>query len=142
MLGRKDFTPDEIQAASAAVDATLTGWTGLADAVRTSGDSAALASLEALEPTYFNDALLALDRRFVHRVRMVAGKKGTPVNEVELLSDSIRDNGAVFRGNTVIAYEPASAVLQLKPGDRVALTAVQFAELARGFLAEIGTKFC
>jgi hypothetical protein len=142
MLGRKNFTPDELQAAHADVDGQLTAWRGLADVVPSSGDGAARAALEALEPAYFNAALLALDRRFVHRVRMVAGKKGTPVNEVELISDSIRDNDNLFRGNTVISYDPASAVLQLKPGDRIALTADQFAELARAFLDEIGTKFC
>src|SRR5947209_13373797 len=81
MLGRKEFTADERGAAKAAVAQTL-------DAFAAAGSPA------ALEHVYFNNALLALDRRFVHRVRMVTGKHCTPLNEAELLVAALMDNEA------------------------------------------------
>jgi hypothetical protein len=35
---------------------------------------------------------LVLDRYFVHRLRVVAGKDGNPLNEIELLTDSLMNN--------------------------------------------------
>ena len=58
MLGRKDFTREETDAAKASVAHQLSTFRKL----RNPGE---------LEPVFFNAALLALDRRFVHRVRMV-----------------------------------------------------------------------
>jgi hypothetical protein len=46
-----------------------------------------------------NNMTLVLDRYFVHRLRVVTGKDGNPLNEVELLSDSIMNNDGVLRGN-------------------------------------------
>lgn len=42
------------------------------------GDAEAAAALAALEAPLFNSLTLALDRFFVHRVRMVSGKDGNP----------------------------------------------------------------
>jgi len=137
MLGRKTFTQDERDSARADVDRQLAAYRAMAAAANGSAEPA----LGALEPLYFNTALLALDRRFVHRVRLVAGKDGTPVNEVELLADALMNNDGVFRGNTVIKYTPAESVLGLEEGDAIALSADQFAQLADAFLAEIGQKF-
>ena len=134
MLGRKTFTQDERDSASADVDRQLAAY-------RSAANGSADSALGELEPVYFNAALLALDRRFVHRVRLVAGKDGTPVNEVELLTDALMNNDGVFRGNTVIKYKPGESVLGLDEGDRIALSADQFAQLAEAFLAEIDQKF-
>jgi hypothetical protein len=41
-------------------------------------------TLEAFETLLFNNMILVLDRNFVHRLRMVIGKDGNPLNEVEL----------------------------------------------------------
>jgi hypothetical protein len=94
-----------------------------------------------LEPVFFNAAVLALDRRFVHRVRMVTGKDGTPLNELELIADSLMNNGAVLRDNSVIKYVPENSVLELKVGDRIALTADQFERLAAAVFAELAEKY-
>ena len=109
--------------------------------VRTSGDAEAQAALEAFEPALLNSLVLDLDRRFVHRVRMVTGTDGNPLNEVELLVESLMNNDGVLRGNTVVKYVPEESVTQLKPGDRVVLTRAQFERLAKAFLAEIEARF-
>jgi hypothetical protein len=49
---------------------------------------------DALERQATTTGLLAPDRRFVHRVRPVAGKEANPLNEVELLVESVLDHGA------------------------------------------------
>ena len=35
---------------------------------------------------------LVLDRYFIHRLRMVTGSDGNPLDELELLSDSLMNN--------------------------------------------------
>ena len=128
MLGRKDFTADERGAAKAAVAQTL-------DAFAAAGSPA------ALEHVFFNNALLALDRRFVHRVRMVTGKDCTPLNEAELLVASLMDNDGALTLNTVLKYDAGQSVLGLEPGDPIRLTAPQFERLATAMLDELDQKF-
>ena len=55
------------------------------------------------EPLLFNNMTLVLDRYFVHRLLMVTGKDGNPLNEVELMSDSLMKNDGVLRGSNVIS---------------------------------------
>jgi hypothetical protein len=138
MLGRKDFTQDELDHARAAVDEGLAAYRRLAASVDGGG---ARAALDQLEPRFFNDLVLALDRRFVHRLRMVTGKDGTPLNELELLTESLLNNDGVLRTNNVIAYTPEESVLKLAPGDPIALSADGFERLAHGVLAELDAKF-
>ncbi len=75
--------------------------------------------------------MLVLDRHFVHRLRMVTGKDGDALNEVELLAHSLIHNDAVLRGNDVIRYAAEESVLQLGIGDQIRLSAAQFEELGR-----------
>jgi hypothetical protein len=103
--------------------------------------SLTLGSPAALETVFFNDALLARDRRFVHRVRLVSGKDGTPVTEVELLAASLMDHDGKLQLNNVIKYTPEKSVLGLQAGDPIALTADQFERLAAAFFAELEAKF-
>ena len=76
--------------------------------MRASGDADAQAALEAFEPALLNSLVLDLDRRFVHRFRMVAGKDGNPLNEVELIVEPLMNNDGVLRGNKVVKYVPRS----------------------------------
>ncbi len=77
--------------------------------------------LEALEPVVFDNMVLALDRYFVHRLRMITGKDGNPVNEVELLTESRMNNVGALRVGNVVKYKPAESVLGLTAGDRIQL---------------------
>jgi hypothetical protein len=140
MLGRKDYTPEELDHATTAVDRQIAAYKKLVKAIDTSEPKVASA-LEDFEPLLFNSLTLALDRYFVHRVRMVTGKDGNPLNEVELLVESLMNNGGVLRGNNVIKLVPEQSVLKLNIGDRIRLSAAQFERLSKAFLAEIRSKF-
>ena len=86
--------------------------------------------------------VLALDRYFVHRVRAVSGKDGNPLNEVELIVESLMTGGGVLRGMNVIKYVPGESVLGLEIGDRTSASrAQQFERLSEAFLAEIERRF-
>lgn len=137
MLGRKTYTREEIDTAKATVDSQVRAYRKLAKTV----DAEAKAALEAFEPLFFNNMVLVLDRHFVHRVRMVTGKDANPLNEVELLTESLLGGGGVLRGNNVIKWVPDQTVLKLDVGDRIALTAKQFDELAKAFFAELEARF-
>jgi hypothetical protein len=141
MLGRKDFSPQELAAARTAVDEQLRAYRALADAVAKVDDPAATAALEALEPVLFTGLTVALDRYFVHRIRAVSGKDGNPLNEVELIVESVLAGDGVLRGSTVIKLRPERTVLRLAPGDRIRITADAFERLADAFLEELGNRF-
>jgi hypothetical protein len=142
MLGRKDYTPEELDAATTAVGETLAAYRTLVDAVgRATDDPEVTAALGAFEPHLFNELALALDRRFVHRLRVTTGKDGTPLNELELMTESLMNNDGVLRGNKVIKLVPAETVLRIEPGEPIALSAAQFERLSDAVLAEIRAKF-
>jgi hypothetical protein len=142
MLGRKDYTREELDHASRAVREPLAAYRKLLRALNGGGsDPQVTAALEALEPLLFNNMTLVLDRYFVHRLRMVTGKDGNPINELELLADSLMNNGGELRGNNVIKYEPTDSVLKLEPGDPIRIDAAQFERLSKAVLAELDSKF-
>jgi hypothetical protein len=55
---------------------------------------------------FFTNMVLALDRPFVHRFRMVAGKDGNPRNDVEMIFDSVMNNDGVLQDINAIKYLP------------------------------------
>ena len=117
MLGRNSYTREELDNARTALDRQLAAYRALADTP----------ALSDFEPLFFNNMTLVLDRLFVHRIRSVSGKDGNPLNEVELLTESLMSNDGVLRtGNTVsdvstggtpglradeLAYDPAGGLL-------------------------------
>jgi hypothetical protein len=142
MLGRKTYTPEELDHAETAIDGQLAAYRNLRAAI--DGGTAApevAAALDAFEPLFFNNMTLVLDRYFVHRLRAVAGKDGNPLNEVELLADSLMHNDGVLRANNVIKLAPEWSVLKLGVGDRIRLGAAQFERLSSAFLAEVRSRF-
>ena len=138
---KKDYTKEELDHAKKAVDQQLSAYKKLAKAVDASSDAKVTAALEALEPVLFTNMVLVLDRYFVHRIRPVTGKDGNPLNEVELLAESIMDNDRVMRGNKVIKLVPAESVMKLEFGDRIEFTAAEFDRLAKAFFAELEARF-
>src|SRR5205809_6580843 len=103
MLGRKTYTQEELDHARTAVDEQVAASTELVAALDgATSDPRVASALEAFEPRLFNNMTLVVDRYFVHRLRVVTGKDGNPLNEVELLSDSLMNNDGVLRGNNVV----------------------------------------
>lgn len=142
MLGRKDYTQAELDHAKDEVKRQLSAYRKLVRALDGAGaDPKITSALETFEPLLFNNMTLVLDRYFVHRLRSVTGKDGNPLNEVELLSDSLMNNGGELRGNNVIKYVPGDSVLKLEVGERIRLNAAQFERLSKAFFAEIENKF-
>ena len=142
MLGRKDYTREELDHAAGAINQQLAAYRKLVKALDGAGDDPKVAAaLERFEPLLFNNMTLVLDRYFVHRLRMTTGKDGNPINEVELLAESLMNNGGELRGNNVIKYKPEESVLQLEPGDSIRISASDFERLSKAFLAELDSKF-
>jgi hypothetical protein len=140
MLGRKTYTPEELDNATTAIDRQLAAYKKLVKVIDTS-DPKVAAALADFEPLVFNNLTLALDRPFVHRLRVVTGKDGNPLNEVELLVESLINNDGVLRGNNVIKLVPDQSVLKLGIGEPIRLSAAEFERLSKAFLADIRTKF-
>src|SRR3954454_270216 len=136
MLGRKSYTPEELDRATTAIDRQVAAYKKLVKAIDTS-DPKVASAVEDFEPLFFNNLTLALDRPFVHRLRAVSGKDGNPLNEVELLVESLMNNDGVLRGNNVIKLVPDQSVLMLDLGDRIRLSADEFERLAGAFLGEL-----
>jgi hypothetical protein len=142
MLGRKNYTQEELDQARSAVDQLLAAYRTLVEAIDgATQDTKVRSALDAFEPLFLNNLTLALDRYFVHRIRVVTGKDGNPLNEVELISDSLMNNDGVLRGNNVIKLVPDQSVVKLEIGDRIRLSAAQFERLSTAFLAEIEARF-
>jgi hypothetical protein len=141
MLGRNSYTPEELDHAKTAIGQQLRAYKKLVQAIDGTSDGAAKAALDEFEPLFLANLTLALDRYFVHRVRAVSGKDGNPLNEVELVTESVMDNDSVLRGNNVIKLDPQRSVLKLELGDRISLSREQFERLSKAFLAELEAKF-
>ncbi|HTO50977.1 MAG TPA: hypothetical protein VML91_25295 [Burkholderiales bacterium] len=115
------------------VAAAKGGTAGSASPVRT--------AIDALEPLYFGNLLIALDAHFVHRLRAAEGKDGNPLNEVRMLCASMMTNNGVLSADKTINYTPAKAVLKIEVGQPIRFTARGFALLSEAFLAEIERKY-
>jgi hypothetical protein len=142
MLGRKDYTREELAQGKKAVRQQLAAYKKLVKAIDGGATDPTVAeALNEFEPLLFNNMTLVLDRYFVHRLRTSTGKNGNPVNEVELLADSLMNNGGKLRGNNVIKYKPEESVLKLELGDPIEISAPQFERLSKAFLAELEARF-
>jgi hypothetical protein len=142
MLGRKDYTREELEHARGAVNQQLAAYRKLVEALDGAGDDPNIATaLGTFEPLLFENMTLVLDRYFVHRLRSVTGKDGNPLNEVELLADSLMNNGGELRGNNVIRYKRDESVLKLDVGQPIRVDATEFERLSQAFFDDLETKF-
>jgi hypothetical protein len=78
---------------------------------------------------------------FVYRLRMVTGKDGNPLNEVELVCDSLINNGGILLDRTVIKYIPELSVVKVKVGDKICLSEGDFARLTAALFEVLERKF-
>jgi len=140
MLGRKTYTQAEYDHAKEAVDQQLAAYKKLVKAAGATSDPKVSAALEGFEPLFLNNMTMVLDRYFVHRIRPVTGKDGNPLNEVELMTESLLADG-VFRANKVIKLDPDESVAKIKFGDKIAMNVAQFERLAQAFFAELEARF-
>jgi hypothetical protein len=98
-------------------------------------------ALEAFEPVFFNNLMLALDSYFVHRSRTIESKDGNPLNEVRVLCTSLMSNDGVVAADKSIKLKPASSVLKHEIGDEIKLSEQDFVQMSDAFFAEIESKF-
>jgi hypothetical protein len=104
MLGRTSFTRDEVDNARRGMEEQLAAYRALTAAIAATPDDDGVATaLAAFETRFATDLLPVLDRPFVHRVRMVTGKDTNPLNDVDLLADSLMTNDGVLVASTVHA---------------------------------------
>jgi hypothetical protein len=141
MLGRKSYERAELDTGRQAIEGQLAAYKRLAAAVERSGDDEARSALEAFEPRFLATLVLALDRYYVHRLRVTSGKDGNALNEVELLTESLLRGDGVFHTNNVIRYVPEQAIVKLRPGEPVQLSVDELDQLTEAFFSTLEQKF-
>jgi hypothetical protein len=99
------------------------------------------AAIEAFEPHFFNNMVLALDSYFVHRARTIEKKDGNPLNEVRMLCTSMMNNNNTMCADKTIRFDPAKSVLKYRVGDEIKLNEADFILLSSAFFAEIESKY-
>lgn len=138
MLGMRNYSQDHVEATRRRVDAELGAYRALAAA--TAG-APADEELATFAPVFFNNMVLALDAAFIHRLRVVEGKDGNPLNEVRALASSLLEHDGVLTIEKSLNLKPDTSVLGLDAGDRIALDETTFVKLADAFFAEIEKRF-
>jgi hypothetical protein len=132
MLAVSSYPKHHIDAARTDIAATLAAFDALP----------AGAARDALAPVLFNNMVLALDARFLHRVRNKEGKDGNPLNEVRLLCEALTEHGAVLADPPkTMKYKSEVAVLGLAPGDAIVLSRDDFAALSDAFFTELAARY-
>ena len=117
MLGRKGYTREEFKNGQAAIKEQLAVYKRLAEAIASDKTDQKLRStLKDFEGVFFNNLTLVLNHYYVHRLRTVTGNDGNPLNEVELICDSLMKNNGILRGNNAIKYIPEQSIVKLKIG--------------------------
>jgi len=85
MLGVKNYTQTYIDECRSRVNVQLSTYNNLITSARKSAgnnEKSLNSAIESFEPIFFNNMVLLLDALFVHRLRMIEGKDGNPLNEV------------------------------------------------------------
>lgn len=144
MLGRKNYTQEEIDQGKVALDQQFAAYKKLAKAITSqASDNEIDAAIESFEAHFFNNLTLVMDRYFVHRLPGAdyEGKDGNPLNEVRILCDSLMNNNGIMRGDKHIKLTPERSVLKLNIGDPIRLTEEEFERLSAAFFAELERRF-
>ena len=136
MLAQGTYDADYIADCRGQVEAEITAF----DVARSDSDVDDTA-LDDLEGSYFAALLLALEMRFVHRLRAKEGKDGNALNEVRLLTRSLMENGGRLLEDPSIALDPTRSVLRIRPGEDIVVRYDDFVRLSRAFFAEIEARY-
>ena len=94
-----------------------------------------------LEQLFLEALVLELDQFFVHRLRMMEGKDGNPLNEVRMLCNAIMLGDGVLGVDNTIKYKADKSVLGIAIGGPVRLDVKGFEALAAAFFSEIEMKY-
>jgi hypothetical protein len=139
MLGVRNYSREYVDACRASVDADVAAFRDLVAIARQ--QSCSSPDIEASEAAFFNNMLLVLDYLFVHRLRVVEGKDGNPLNEVRLLCESLLEHGGVMTFDKSIKLAPEKSVLGYRAGDKIRLVEADFARICSAYFAEIEARF-
>lgn len=139
MLGRKNYTQEEIATGKDAIERQLAAYDAIEGALAKNDGGAR----DAFSERFFNNMLLVLDRYYVHRLAgpNYEGKDGNPLNEVRIICDSLITNGGKMRADKQIKLPPEKSLAGLAVGDEIVLTREQFGRLSQGFFAELERRF-
>ena len=99
------------------------------------------AAIEAFEPHFFDNLVLAVEGYFVHRSKAIEKKDGNPLNEVRMLSASLMNNNGKMATDETIKLDAANSVVKYNIGDKIKLTEADFTRLSSAFFVEIENKY-
>lgn len=71
----------------------------------------------------------------------MTGKDGNPLNEVQMICESLMNNNGVLRESKVVKLVHDKSVAKLQFGEPIRLTAEQFERLSDAFFADLERKF-
>ena len=144
MLCVNNYTQKYIDECRSRVTAQVSAYKALVATARnqTATDEPLLnTAIEAFEPHFFNNMVLALDSYFVHRARAIEKKDGNPLNEVRMVCNSMMNNNNMMCADKTIKFDPAKYVLKYRVGDEIKLNEADFILLSSAFFAEIESKY-
>jgi hypothetical protein len=144
MLSINNYSQKYIDETRLKIDSEISTYNNLVTTVREQvGTNHALlnCAIEAFEPNFFNNMVLALDNYFGHRSRTMELKDGNPLNEVRILCNSIINNNNKMCTDKTIKFDPAKSVLKYKAGDEIKLNEEDFVRLSDAFFVEIEKKY-
>jgi hypothetical protein len=153
MLGMRTYARAFIDERHSRAEADAAAYQRVAAAAKKHPEDEALSSaLEALEAAFFNNLLLTLDYSFIHRLAVVEGKDGNPLNEVRILCNSLLLNKGIMEkwypwkhvsalGDKSMKLSPESSVLGRQFGEEIKLTEADFSQISEAFFAEMERGF-
>ena len=124
MLCVNNYTQNYIDECRSRVAAQVSAYQTLVAAAKnqaTADEPLVNAAIDAFEPHFFNNMVLALEYYFVHRARAIEKKDGNPLNEVRMLCHSMMNNHNRMDADKTIKFDPAKSVLKYWADDEIKL---------------------
>lgn len=141
MQTRKHYTTAEIHEGRETLERALLSFRKMARSLSGPKDVTLSRALAEVEREFCAALVVMMDRQFIERARMIAGRDTNPLSEVEMITDALVQHQGVLRASTSIKYEPAHSILQMKVGDRVRLDTEDVRRLANAFFHDLEAKF-